>query len=373
MKIFFIPASICFILLLASFSNTSTKSIKFTIDGELRGLKNDSVFLYTTWLNPKDKTLKTDTFTTVAKNGKFTIKGETQEVSNAYMTLDKKGRKNFSFFIENGKIRVRGNADSTEKIRVTGTPENDTYTAAMKREYYFYDSVTVLNNQYKLLTDKNSPEASKLTMGADRLRDSVKQFWIDFTASHPDALTSAIFLYLLQDRIPLEQFEPLYDNVSERVKNNRFCMGVKTAIAAKKRTAIGKAAPEFAVNDLDGKKISLADYKGRYVLLDFWASWCVPCRAESPALKEAYKNYKDKGFTIISVSVDTDNGKWKEAIVKDDLPWTHICQGYDVNGIAKLYGVQPIPDNFLINPEGKIIGRELRGADVNKSLSELIK
>lgn len=127
--------------------------------------------------------------------------------------------------------------------------------------------------------------------------------------------------------------------------------------------------------DTSGNPVKLSDFRGKYVLLEFWANWCVPCRAQHPHLKEVYKKYNDKGFTILQYSVDEKSAadKWKAAIVKDELVWT---QTSDLAGlasmVAKTYGVQPIPDNFLIDPTGKIIGRRLQGKELEKMLDELI-
>lgn len=130
----------------------------------------------------------------------------------------------------------------------------------------------------------------------------------------------------------------------------------------------------FTQNDTLGNAVSLASFKGKYVLLDFWASWCGPCRAENPNVVKAYNKYKDKGFTILSVSLDQP-GKhqaWMDAIHKDGLTWTHVSDlKFWDNEVAKQYGIRAIPQNFLIDPEGKIIAKDLRGDELTKTLSEL--
>ncbi len=373
MKKMILPAGLLFMLFLFSF-NRPVKKIQFRIQAEITGLKDDNIFLYIRNTDAKTSKIKIDTLSTVSKNGRFTLTGETDEVTNASILIGVKGRKNFSLFLENGAIQVKGHIDSIEKVRLSGTPENEIYTAANLHQHIFYDSINLLYAELEKLTDKKSSRASAIHSSVNSLRDSVQQYWIDFTSSHPDALTSGIYLYVLQSRVPVETLERLYNGVSPRIKNGPYGPGVKAKIMAEKRTAIGNPAPDFAVVDLTGKNISLANYKGKYVLLDFWASWCVPCREENPALKAAYKKFVSKGFTIVSVSLDSDAAKWKAAIIKDSLPWTHINEinGFD-NSIAKIYGVQPIPDNFLISPDGKILARQLRGDDVDKTLSQYIK
>jgi peroxiredoxin len=138
---------------------------------------------------------------------------------------------------------------------------------------------------------------------------------------------------------------------------------------------VGDMAPSFTLNDINGKPVSLADLKGKVVLIDFWASWCEPCRAESPNLKTQYKLYKDKGFEILSISVDTDRKSWLKAITDDGLPW---LQASDLKGFnsetVKLYGIGGIPSFFLIDRDGKIIANaNIQGAPLNQRLAEMFK
>lgn len=140
------------------------------------------------------------------------------------------------------------------------------------------------------------------------------------------------------------------------------------------KTAIGKPAPDFTQNDTAGHPVTLSSYRGKYVLLDFWASWCGPCREENPTVVAAYAKYHSKGFEILGVSLDQKEGSWKKAIRDDKLNWTHVSdlKNWD-NAVVKLYGVQGVPQNFLIDPQGKIIARGLRGEDLDKKLAEIYK
>jgi thiol-disulfide isomerase/thioredoxin len=135
-------------------------------------------------------------------------------------------------------------------------------------------------------------------------------------------------------------------------------------------------APDFTQTDPDGKPVKLSDFRGKYLLLDFWASWCGPCRAENPNVVKAYNQYKDKNFTILSVSLDKEDAReaWLAAIKKDGMPWNHVSDlKYWKNEASVLYTIQAIPDNFLLSPEGKIIARGLRGEALAAKLAELLK
>jgi len=136
---------------------------------------------------------------------------------------------------------------------------------------------------------------------------------------------------------------------------------------------VGDIAPNFAMSDTNGKPVSLESMKGKVVLLDFWASWCGPCRMENPNVVRAYQKYKDKGFTILSVSLDNSREKWLQALKKDGLTWTHVSElrGWDTSA-GKLYHVTGIPATFLIDKDGKIIARNLRGSALDEMLDRVL-
>ena len=143
---------------------------------------------------------------------------------------------------------------------------------------------------------------------------------------------------------------------------------------AQNATDIGAIAPDFTQNNIDGKPVKLSDFRGKYVLLDFWASWCGPCRMENPNVVEAYKKFKNKNFTVLSVSLDKAKDAWVEAVKEDSLIWTQVSDlKFWYNEVAQKYSIQSIPQNFLIDPKGKIIAQTLRGEDLEAKLKEVLK
>jgi peroxiredoxin len=209
----------------------------------------------------------------------------------------------------------------------------------------------------------------------NEIQDSV---YIPFFLKH---LNSAVGVYALEQiaanntNYP-ERIENLFSQLSSGAKKLPSAIRLEKMVAELKKTAIGVQAPDFTMPDTKGRPVSLSSFKGKYVLVDFWASWCLPCRRESPYLVNAFTKYKEKGFTILGVALERegDREKWLNAIAQDSLSWTQVSDfKYLDNAAYKLYYVTSIPFNFLVDPQGKIIARDIRGAELKETLSKLFK
>jgi len=171
-----------------------------------------------------------------------------------------------------------------------------------------------------------------------------------------------------------EEVEPLYNALSNDLKNSTKGIAIKNMIEVYKTVGIGKVPPDFTQTTPEGKNISLSSLKGKYVLVDFWASWCGPCRRENPNIVKNFHQYKDKGFDIFGVSYDTKKPNWEKAIKDDGLEWKQVSdlQGWK-NSTSALYGIKAIPTNFLLDKEGKIIAKNIFGKKLTQKLSEIIQ
>jgi peroxiredoxin len=198
----------------------------------------------------------------------------------------------------------------------------------------------------------------------------------DVVTKYPDSYASVDLLDLFtQSSINPTLVEPMYNTLSKRMKASEKVSAWKPKLDQAKLALTGNvSAPEFTLMDTEGKAVSLASYKGGYVLVDFWASWCVPCRAENPNVIAAFEKYKGKGFQVLGVSLDTKKDLWLKAISEDKLPWKQVCDFKAAESeVTKAYDVFSIPANVLVNPEGKIVGKDLRGVALQARLAELIK
>jgi len=204
------------------------------------------------------------------------------------------------------------------------------------------------------------------------VRDSV---YGNYVRTQP---TSPLALYALQnltgDEQDTKKMRSLFATLSETTRHSKEGKAFQEKLDAMDHMAVGKEAADFTQNDTAGMPVKLSSFRGKYVLLDFWASWCVPCREENPNVVKAYGKYHTKGFEILSVSLDkaTDKDKWLKAIHDDKLTWTHVSDlQFWNNAVAKMYAVQGIPTNYLIDPNGKIVGKNLRGEELSKKLKEV--
>lgn len=321
---------------------------------------------------------------TELKNGKFIFRSILSEPTLATLSIrfkpaDEKAKprmERMSIFLEPGKIKINVK-DSLKFAKVSGSTAQTAFVEFNKLQEPYDARSEKLTEQYMAFRKENNEEGmNKVVADFEKLSEEKNEkFLLPYIKEHP---ASPIALYVLNQYagydIDAKKVEPLFESLSGKAQQSASGLAFKDRIEIAKKTGLGVYAMDFTQDDTLNIPVSLSSFKGKYVLLDFWASWCGPCRAENPNLVKAFNNYKDRGFTVLSVSLDQPGKKqaWLDAIHKDGLTWTHVSDlKYWDNAVAKQYGIRAIPQNFLLDPSGKIIAKDLRGDELNKKLNEL--
>jgi peroxiredoxin len=351
-------------------------TFSYEISGTIKGLGNDTLVLV---FPDPTSAKKREEIKILGKADKINFKGKAlaPRIGVAMVIGGVRNEKNaegFKFFVEKGHIRFEGDEKDITKTVVSGTPSNEDFYYSQLHAQKLY---AMRDSLYKLasgIADKSNPELKILQSEAEIMGDSVISFFVQEARNKPNLLSSGMYVFLLADRLPVNELEILYENLGDEIKQLSVISNLPNRIAAKRRNILGAQAGLFEKKDMYGNLVKLADYKGKYVLIDFWASWCGPCRAEYPYLKTAYEKFKPMGFEIIGVSADKNDDKWRKAIKEDGLQWIQLIEPDPTVGeIFNMYGVRPIPDNFLIDPNGKIIARGLRGEELERELNKIYK
>ena len=309
----------------------------------------------------------------VVTAGAFTFNGRQDVAANRYITYtpaEGKGKMT-DFFLENGNIAVTFGEETT----VAGTPNNEIYQAYKKEAGALNKEMRALYGKFKEegLTEEQKAEIEKQYEELDNKLNNLTFNTIDAN------ITNAVGIHLWPGNsysMDLEQLKALAAKVPAEFQSNERIANLLKRIEVLEKTAVGQKFTDFSMPDPEGNIIKLSDEisKNKYTLVDFWASWCGPCRAEMPNVIAAYKEFNKKGFGIVGVSLDSDAAKWKDAIKTMNMTWTHMSdvKGWQCEGAA-LYGVNSIPATVLVAQDGTIVARNLRGEAIAEKLKELLK
>ena len=363
------------LLTLSIISCNNLKDNEFLISGTANGIENGKkVFVE---IQDENGVIAKDTG--VIENGKFELKGSTDNIDLGFIRIENE-KINLPIILEEGKIKINIVKDSLQKSTIEGTFNND------KFQKFNNESVAILE-KVKKFEKENNPKmqkalAAKDTVTVNKIKKEYQNFQNDmndyskaFIKNNPDAFISVLLLenFLMREYIPATEIKSFYDKLDKKLVNTKSAQNIKKTLDLMLAVVVGKPAPKFSAKSPEGKLISLDESLGKVTIVDFWASWCAPCRKENPNVVALYNEYHSKGLNIIGVSLDQDATKWKDAIAKDKLSWTHVSNlKYWDEPIGKQYGISSIPATFILDAKGNIVAKDLRGDALRAKVKELL-
>jgi len=355
----------------------------FKITVQVTEGKADSVFLRYTGNDGKSVHLAQ-----AANNGKFSFSGVTDgpQIASFSVKPSVTGKKDDSvqFYIEPGNMTVKLDASQIRQSKLTGS---QTQSDADALTAYLKPTVEAMDSLSKLPKTDDGERKKEIKKLKGLYSDNMVKRTYQFAKEHPQSYVSEYMVYMYSGMLSTDSINAVYIKLPQPLKDNFIGKQLGKKLTALEAGAPGKMASNFSTTDMNGKTISLNDFKGKYVLLDFWATWCVPCRASHPHLRNIYSKYKDKGLDIVGISDDdTRVALWKKAITTDSIgAWHQVLGGGDVNkkmkgesnpnDIMEQYGISALPTKILIDPNGKILARVVGddGVTIDKKLEEIFK
>jgi len=364
-------------------SCSKTGDNEYIITGTLAGADGKTVILEA---QDKDIPGKFTALDTVKiENGKFEIKGIALEPAIHTLKIESKDGL-IDFILEEGEINISVDKDTIAKSKVSGTYNNEELSkfkedlkiiqkGVQKKSLAFQQDNTQKMQQARQSND--TVVINQLLKEYRKIQQPLNNKYTSYAESNPKSFLSVLIAESLFNfpNVDLAKIRKIYNGLTSELKNTKPGKSVKEKLDNVDAVEIGKVAPDFTAPNPEGKNVSLKQSLGKVTIVDFWASWCAPCRQENPNVVALYNEFHDKGLNIVGVSLDQPDGaaKWKDAIAADKLAWTHVSNlKFWEDPIAKKYNVKSIPATFILDASGKIVAKDLRGEELKAKVKELL-
>ena len=364
------------ILLITITTLVSCKKDGYEISGSAKGIENGKkVFIET--IDDEGQIISLDT--TIVTDGIFKFEGKLLNgIELGFLKFEENG--SIPFILENGNIEITFVKDSTQNSKISGSKNNDSFQTFNDLNKSITKKVIKFQteNQEKYMQAMQTQDTATVTSLQAQLKEFQNEMntsSLNFAKNNKDSFVSVLLFKNLLNiaYIPVEEISEHFNKLDKSVLETKEGQKILKVLNNLIKVEIGKKAPDFSAKNPDGKEISLKESLGKVTIIDFWASWCGPCRAENPNVVALYNQYHEKGLNIIGVSLDKDAVKWKEAIAKDGLTWSHISNlKHWKEPIAKIYNVTSIPATFILDANGNIVAKDLRGDELKAKVEELL-
>ena len=370
-QIYMLKKIIVFSSLVLIYASCDTSSSTLKIRGNTDLPDGTDLYHLVADQNNQPKTLDT----IKVNSGYFELKTEIIEPNIHFLQIDGK-QGTFPFIAENGTVDIQVYKDSLAASEAKGTVSNDDFMKYKSETKIYIESLNGIGNDLQqAMILKDSLLAEDLKEQYQDVRDQIENYELNFIKDSPNSLISVLILerFVTNKIIPISESKSIFETFSNQIKNTNSGRIIQKQLEATPKAEVGQIAPSFKGSSPTGDQFVLESKLGKITIIDFWASWCRPCRVENPNLVQLYRKNKDRGLNIIGVSLDREKSKWVQAIEDDGLIWDHVSNLKFWNDpIAKLYKVSAIPATFILDENGVIIARDLRGIELYNKVEELL-